>query len=538
MSERKNNRRTKEIFREWLEKLQQESWQLELLISGLALFGIWESRALLDNFGDYLELNASGSLRVFLNGFFVFLKVSWIVFFINLLVHIIIRGLWIGAIGLRYVSGDIDYAELAYADKFDKFLRKNVGDFDDYIERLERLSSIIFSFTFLLLFFFLSILSISVFLIFIFELGDNFSTIETDNPGEVPWVVSVFLIIIFLSLIVFIDFISFGSLKRIESPIFSVVYYWIYRFIGVLTLSFLFRPLLYNFIDDKYTKRLVIIAIPYILFVSLITPSLGFDTYNYHPSFSGDLDKEFEISARSFKYIYYDDLREQYAKREYDNGRRPIIDWVSLSSYEYNNQSLAKIFFRSSTTEQKIIERKYPHLVPFTEKGFHSIFNSNKLDNIYIDSLNTEEVKIKQLMRKVVRGELNKITDEEKRVFGEEIEYYQKLDSKYLESLTEEIHDEFDIKRDEYYERYLDDILDAKKSLITIKVDSTEITDQLDCSFFNHPNMGERGILCYFPISSYENGKHEIVVNIEQAMRKGEGSTYINKKFPFMINRN
>ena len=27
-------------FSQWLEKLQQESWQLELIISGIALFGI------------------------------------------------------------------------------------------------------------------------------------------------------------------------------------------------------------------------------------------------------------------------------------------------------------------------------------------------------------------------------------------------------------------------------------------------------------------------------------------------------------------
>ena len=31
-------------FSQWLEKLQQESWQLELIISGIALFGIWEAR--------------------------------------------------------------------------------------------------------------------------------------------------------------------------------------------------------------------------------------------------------------------------------------------------------------------------------------------------------------------------------------------------------------------------------------------------------------------------------------------------------------
>ena len=48
----------KNIFTEWLEKLQQESWQLELLISGFALFGIWESRDILESFTNFLAVNS------------------------------------------------------------------------------------------------------------------------------------------------------------------------------------------------------------------------------------------------------------------------------------------------------------------------------------------------------------------------------------------------------------------------------------------------------------------------------------------------
>ena len=35
-------------FRKWLDKLQQESWQLELLISGFAIFGLVSAIDLLD----------------------------------------------------------------------------------------------------------------------------------------------------------------------------------------------------------------------------------------------------------------------------------------------------------------------------------------------------------------------------------------------------------------------------------------------------------------------------------------------------------
>lgn len=536
MSERNKNRRTKEIFREWLEKLQQESWQLELLISGLALFGIWESRALLDSFVDYLDLNATGILSNFTSSLLLFLRVSWTIFFINLLIHIIIRGLWIGAIGLRYVSGDIDYRELNYSQKFENFLRKNVGDFDEYIERLEKLSSIIFSFTFLLMFFFLSVISIMFFFIVIVQVFSQLT--DSGKPGAA--VMGVIMSLILVLLVVFIDFISFGSLKRIDSPIFSKVYYWVYRIVGILTLSFLYRPLLYNFIDDKYTKRLVIIAIPYIIFVSIIIPSFGFDAYNYIPSFEKREDYSDKISERSFNYIYYDDLREKYARQNMGEGRSPIIDWVSLDAYEYNEQSLAKIFFHSSTFEDETFEKRFPHLVPFRDKGFYSIFNSNWRKNEFLDSIKTEEVAELRFMRKVIRGELDKLTDEENLKFGNKLEYYQRYDDSNLKTLTSEIHDEYVNVRSDYYDNYLDELLAAKKSLISMKIDSMEMVDSLDCSFFINPNMGEQGILCYFPISSFNNGKHDVNISIEHAYKEEDrdGSWYTNKKFPFIINRN
>lgn len=532
MTER-TNKRTKEFFREWLEKLQQESWQLELLISGLALFGIWESRAMLDNFEDFISLNATGALEAAVDIFLLFLKISWVIFFMNLLVHIIVRGLWIGAIGLRYVSGDIEYDELGYSQRFESFLRKKVGDFDDYIERLEKLSSIIFSFTFLLMFFFLSILSLSLVFAVLGQLAEHYN----ENPAESPLFMSMIMIIFLLCLIVFIDFITFGSLKKVESPVFSKVYFWIYRLVGFLTLSFLYRPLLYNFIDDKYTRRLVIIAIPYIIFVSIFLPRFGFDAYNYDPSFSYLADYEQAISANSFKYLYYDDLREQYARMKNPDGRNPIIHWVSLGAYEYTDQTLAKVFIKSSSYEDETFEKRFPHLVPFKEKGFRSIFNTNKRDNEYLDSIEMSEVTGLRFMRKVVRGELDKITEEEKNEFGDRLEYYQKYDSNSLDSLREDFRDQYSQKKWDYYENYLEEMIEAKRSLITLKVDSFDISDSLDCSFFVHPNMGEKGILCYFPISQFKSGKHDMTVKIEHAEEEGDGSWHSVKSFPFMINR-
>ncbi|HIP48456.1 MAG TPA: hypothetical protein EYG92_05765 [Lutibacter sp.] len=148
----------KNFFSEWLEKLQQESWQLELLISGLALYGVFESRSLLIDFQAYISLYTEGTFHNVLNMFYRVLWVGWHLFLTNLLIHIVLRGLWIGAIGLRYVSGDIDFDKLNYSNLFTTYLKKRIGSYDHFIEKLEKICSILFAYTFLLFLLFFSFL--------------------------------------------------------------------------------------------------------------------------------------------------------------------------------------------------------------------------------------------------------------------------------------------------------------------------------------------------------------------------------------------
>lgn len=524
------NKKTKSEFSDWLEYLQQESWQLELLISGLAIFGIWEGKSFLDDFAQNMELNTSDDLSQYLSVVLYFLKISWSIFFINLITHVFFRGLWIGAIGLRYVSGDIDYKVFNYSDRFEKYLEEKVGGFDSYIERLEKFSSIIFSFTFLLVFFFLSILSLVLFFVMIAELSQKWF------PGNEELIMIpclIFYLLMFLT--VFVDFISFGILKRIKSPRFSIFYLWMYRITGVVTLSFLYRPLLFNFIDNKYTKRLVILAIPYIAFVTFIFPSIGVNTYNYMPSFDAEEPYNYEISAASFNYVYYDDLRENQAKRNNDN-RAIKINWVTLDTYEYTGQALAKIFIHDSSTEEKTFAKRSSKLAPFSNKGIYSLFDSKDRENEALDSLKKMESQEKLFMKKVVRGQEDKLTEKELLTFGHKLEIYRQKEQKNEKVLIAEIHTEYANKRIEYYRNYLSDIIASKKSGITMKVDSVEITDALDCSYFIHPNMGESGMLCYFPLSPYENGKHQIRILIEHAY--GNGRAWYKRLYvPFVINR-
>ena len=279
----------------------------------------------------------------------------------------------------------------------------------------------------------------------------------------------------------------------------------------------------------------MILAIPYIAFLSILFPSIGFNTYNYTPSFDVEKTYSSEISAASFNYIYYDDLRDQHARLHNDN-KSLKVNWVTLDTYEYTDQALAKIFFQDGKTEEAIFKQRFPSLVPFSNKGPYSIFDSRDRKNEGIDSLRKMEAAEKQFMRKIVREQEDQLTETEKSKFGHKLEIYRAKEPQDERALSGAINREYVKKRITYVDNYLADVLAAKKSRIVMTIDSLEITDQLDCSYFIHPNMGEPGMLCYFPLAAYDNGKHHIDIRMEHAYESG-GSWFKSLKFPFVINR-
>lgn len=270
----KNNHESS-VFKDLLDKLQQESWQLELLISGFAIFGLFTS---IPQIEQYL-LAANFDKRLTETLFWFALKICcWILIF-NLLIHVILRGLWIGALGLRYVSGDIDYKELNYSPKFTKFLQKRIGSFDKYIATLENYCSILFAISFLLIFYFLACITfiVSILLIVFFVIDPEVNNGPFETTKNIIGGILIFFIL-FGAFLTFIDFITQGFLKK--KKWISRFYFPLYRFYSVITFSFLYRPLVYNFLDNKFGRRLSFILVPVFVIV-LFSFSLHYRSSNY-----------------------------------------------------------------------------------------------------------------------------------------------------------------------------------------------------------------------------------------------------------------
>lgn len=152
----------------WLRRLERESWQAELIISGAAIFGALQLPGLLEKFQYYLLLNYERG-ALFLWGF---ATSYWALFVYGLIFvfifHFVIRALWIGLVGLNSVYPEGIVENKMTSKDYHEKVKQEYGDIDGFIDRLDRSASSMFGtgFTFAGLFFNLGLIaSISILLV-------------------------------------------------------------------------------------------------------------------------------------------------------------------------------------------------------------------------------------------------------------------------------------------------------------------------------------------------------------------------------------
>lgn len=486
----------KSVFKEWLEKLQQESWQLELLISGFAIFGIHQARTLITDL-DFASQGYMGETGFWFDMLVFIFEKGWLIFFLNLLVHVMLRGLWIGAIGLRYVSEDIDYDRFRYSDIFTRFLKKSVGSYDDFIEKLERLCSVIFAYTFLLFLLFMS------FMLFLMQIAFIANVIQKINPASQDLVAMSGMVVILyfmLGSIVFFDLITLGGFKKIKNPFFSRIYFYLYRYFGFVTLSFMYRPLLYNFIDNNYTKKLFYLSIPYIILVGFGDSMFRLIKNPYKP------DRDYMLGhGLMLDENFYDDLRT-IRLNEFPNEERKInkkfLSWISMEQYEIS-KSLSSFFIRLDKNLIQYIEQDST-LSPYYKSGYvFTWFNAHTVQDKGLTRLRQKKEEALEKMY-AQRRQLNR---EKKKKADNSISI--KLDS--LKRKIEKTERDFNAEIKKYQEIKSEKIKKAFLSPYSFYIDTTRLNPE-NSYFFTHPHFGEEGIKCYFKTDSLARGIHELKI--------------------------
>lgn len=227
----------------WLARMQEQSWEPEIIISGIVLFALYQMPDLIRQLEHFLINKAfyvfsSGTVDDLLISLLLVANI-WLV--IGFTTHLLLRSVWVAYVGLSFVyKKGIRTDQLRFRKPYPGLLFRDSG-FSRTIHRLERLCSTTFAISFLLFtcivgaFFAFTLVAILIaFSLWIFPDYRSFG-----------WVDPVLTTII---LVLLIDFVSLGWLKRI--PYFSRAYYPFYRLMSWLTLSPLYRRIYYGLVSN------------------------------------------------------------------------------------------------------------------------------------------------------------------------------------------------------------------------------------------------------------------------------------------------
>ena len=230
----------------WLEELQQRSWEPEILLSGIVLYGMFKMPELLDQglvfFKSYIFGQTSD-----VDNLVAVLKVGIYWLITGLVLHLISRGIWVGMVGLSYTfERGVNVDRLDYQGKFKEKVSK-IPRFQTIIINLEKICSSLFSISFML---FMAMLGAYIYL-FVLLLVPFFIILFITNSWD-HIAVEIFqyysMGVVILGLISMVDFITLGYFRRFKWV--AKIYWPIHRMISVLTLSRFYRGVYYGLVTN------------------------------------------------------------------------------------------------------------------------------------------------------------------------------------------------------------------------------------------------------------------------------------------------
>jgi len=289
------------ITPKWLSELQQRSWEPEILLSGIVLYGMFKVPDILEDFLVFFKLNVSGKNDI--NNLVALFKMGiyWLISGLNL--HLICRGIWIGMVGLSYTfPKGINFDHLSFKGRFKKKVERTPS-FEKIVIRLEKVCSSLFSISFML---FMSLIGGYIYFLVLIIIPFTILYVYFDLGFSGP-LFDAFqyyvLVVLILGLLGLLDFVTLGYLRRFRW--FEKLFWPIHKVISILTLSRFYRPIYYGVVTN-FNKWVFFSFLLIFTFVSISGSGNITDT-----TYPGDNFSRLELwqDARGFHAFngYYDD---------------------------------------------------------------------------------------------------------------------------------------------------------------------------------------------------------------------------------------
>jgi len=228
--------------------------------------------------------------------------IIWLI--IGFILHLTIRGAWIGLVGLSYIFPEgIKHERLPYQRRYMSLL-KSKPDLITLTIRIDKVASGVFSIAF---YFFMSIIGLAV-LGMTLGAGGFFlikNVFEGDAFYQAQNILNLFTFTLFL--LYTIDFLTLGGLKRVKWL--QPVYYPIYRVMSFLMLAPFYRHIYYAFVSNFPKWKILIGVITYLVLSFFIVFYIENTQNSDDTTFSGI---DFYSRARGLNKFhgYYENLND------------------------------------------------------------------------------------------------------------------------------------------------------------------------------------------------------------------------------------
>lgn len=323
----------------WIQELSNQSWNLELVVSGAAIYSTSFLPELTDtaieSYFENYQLSSSVVTQVFPLLAYSFAKSSAYLLIITFAVHFILRAFWIAIVGLRAVFPQgINYENIPNTSKsLAETYKKKFGTLDGFIIRLDRFSSQIFSIAFVLVLFSL-MLALLYLLIFTGTVGIKTFFPEFYSKAKPIFLVSGGFILVTSLILVLLS----TNEKYREHPVIGKL---LMQFVDKSTWLYMgmYKPIQYinftfasNLPRKKYFSTLICIGF---LFFGL-TISIYLDKMLSHYGITHLESRNFYSTGTSeYKLTsnYYDNLRPENERIEAASIQSDVVEGAFLKLY-------------------------------------------------------------------------------------------------------------------------------------------------------------------------------------------------------------
>ncbi len=234
-----------------LRELTAQSWNLELVISGAALFATLQIPDLLNSLFDYFQYNlmshTEGMLGTFQVLVFSMIKATCYVLFVAFLTNFVMRALWVGLVGLLAVFPmGVQYDQLPMSTPAArKRMANELGPLERYILRLDRRCNIVFGVAFLFVIYLVMVATFYLFILLIY------AALQLFVPATVLYVLKI-------AGFIFLCFVGLTSLLMMVKPIrehpIGEKVYNVYLSTGKTDFTGMYKP--YMFIANTFSSNL------------------------------------------------------------------------------------------------------------------------------------------------------------------------------------------------------------------------------------------------------------------------------------------